>query len=290
MSGNRDSQSGGDPGYLGWRAELLARLALSRLDNAVIVERGPGDGFFDFELRVGSKTIPVVVRAFSSFQKSRESQRNLNNFTWDIDWRLTTRITTAGSPAILMMFDVDSEEGRAARIDGVEAHLNSVILDARQVISKASLQDLVASILTGMSDEKQSSARSEGQPVPGIAKPENRSLSIFDSIHGLVEFSDLEAAILESAPLARLRFCLGHPTLNLVYPGARSSLFEHAVGSAAIIDQFLRGVARDMSQFMPQQYAAVRAGTLDQDARELALHAVDWVLQQYASACGGASA
>ncbi len=44
-----------------------------------------------------------------------------------------------------------------------------------------------------------------------------------------------------------------------------------------------------LSQFMPQQYAAVRAGTLDQDARELVLHAVDVVLQQYASACGGAS-
>ena len=43
-----------------------------------------------------------------------------------------------------------------------------------------------------------------------------------------------------------------------------------------------------LSQFMPQQYAAVRAGSLDQDAHELALHGVDLVLQQYASACGSA--
>ncbi len=45
-----------------------------------------------------------------------------------------------------------------------------------------------------------------------------------------------------------------------------------------------------LSQFMPHQYAAVRAGTLGPDARELALHHVQLVLQQYAWACGGASA
>jgi D-tagatose-1,6-bisphosphate aldolase subunit GatZ/KbaZ len=45
-----------------------------------------------------------------------------------------------------------------------------------------------------------------------------------------------------------------------------------------------------LSQFMPQQYAAVRAGTLGPDARELVLHHVELVLRQYAWACGDGSA
>lgn len=43
-----------------------------------------------------------------------------------------------------------------------------------------------------------------------------------------------------------------------------------------------------LSQYLPQQYAAVRAGTLPVKARELAMHRIDQVLQQYAAACGGA--
>jgi len=43
-----------------------------------------------------------------------------------------------------------------------------------------------------------------------------------------------------------------------------------------------------LSQYLPQQYAAVRAGNLANSARELVLHHVDLVLQQYASACNGA--
>jgi D-tagatose-1,6-bisphosphate aldolase subunit GatZ/KbaZ len=41
-----------------------------------------------------------------------------------------------------------------------------------------------------------------------------------------------------------------------------------------------------LSQYLPQQYAAVRAGTLAPSARELVLHHVQQVLQQYAAACG----
>jgi len=44
-----------------------------------------------------------------------------------------------------------------------------------------------------------------------------------------------------------------------------------------------------LSQFLPRQYAAVRAGTLRLDARELVLHQVDGVLEQYASACTGSA-
>ncbi len=58
------------------------------------------------------------------------------------------------------------------------------------------------------------------------------------------------------------------------------------------LTRLLRNLERDpppltlLSQFLPQQYAALRAGTLEPGARELVLHHVELVLQQYAAACG----
>ena len=44
-----------------------------------------------------------------------------------------------------------------------------------------------------------------------------------------------------------------------------------------------------LSQYLPQQYAAVRAGSLGLSARAWVLHYIDRVLQQYAAACGTAA-
>jgi D-tagatose-1,6-bisphosphate aldolase subunit GatZ/KbaZ len=38
-------------------------------------------------------------------------------------------------------------------------------------------------------------------------------------------------------------------------------------------------------QYLPEQYAAIRAGELDNEPRQLVLHKIDAVLRQYASAC-----
>jgi len=40
-----------------------------------------------------------------------------------------------------------------------------------------------------------------------------------------------------------------------------------------------------VSQYMPLQYQAIREGRLRSRARELVLHAIEQVLQQYAEAC-----
>ena len=45
-----------------------------------------------------------------------------------------------------------------------------------------------------------------------------------------------------------------------------------------------------LSQFLPQQYAAIRAGTLSMSARDWVIHYVDGVLQHYDAACTGAAA
>jgi D-tagatose-1,6-bisphosphate aldolase subunit GatZ/KbaZ len=40
-----------------------------------------------------------------------------------------------------------------------------------------------------------------------------------------------------------------------------------------------------VSQYLPLQYQAIRAGSLRPCARDLVLHAIEQVLQQYAEAC-----
>jgi D-tagatose-1,6-bisphosphate aldolase subunit GatZ/KbaZ len=42
-----------------------------------------------------------------------------------------------------------------------------------------------------------------------------------------------------------------------------------------------------ISQYLPVQYAAIRAGRLKNDPRELVLHGVEHVLRQYDHACRG---
>jgi D-tagatose-1,6-bisphosphate aldolase subunit GatZ/KbaZ len=44
-----------------------------------------------------------------------------------------------------------------------------------------------------------------------------------------------------------------------------------------------------LSQYLPPQYQAIRAGRLDLRARELVLHAIERVLEQYSAACIDAS-
>jgi len=41
-----------------------------------------------------------------------------------------------------------------------------------------------------------------------------------------------------------------------------------------------------LSQYLPEEYRAVRERRLSPNARELAMHHVELVLRQYASACG----
>ncbi len=45
-----------------------------------------------------------------------------------------------------------------------------------------------------------------------------------------------------------------------------------------------------LSQYRPVQYAAIRAGALDNDARAVLLHGVEQVLRDYVGACGSSSA
>ncbi len=55
---------------------------------------------------------------------------------------------------------------------------------------------------------------------------------IKDEIHGTVQFDELEASLIDSAPFQRLRRIKQMSVTNLVYPGANHTRFEHSIGTA----------------------------------------------------------
>lgn len=59
-------------------------------------------------------------------------------------------------------------------------------------------------------------------------------LTLRDSVHGFVEADPLEAALVDSRPLQRLRFIHQLGLTFLVYPGAEHSRFAHVLGAMAL--------------------------------------------------------
>lgn len=68
---------------------------------------------------------------------------------------------------------------------------------------------------------------------------------IKDEIHGTLEFSELEARIIDSADFQRLRRIKQMSVTNLVYPGANHTRFEHSLGTAHLSGTMARRVGLD---------------------------------------------
>jgi len=80
-----------------------------------------------------------------------------------------------------------------------------------------------------------------------------RSEAIRDSIHGTVRLSSLERRMFDTLELSRLRRVSQLGLTELVFPGARHSRFEHALGSLAVVTRLfeeLRGRV-GLSAWMP---------------------------------------
>ncbi|MCI0563398.1 MAG: HD domain-containing protein, partial [Nitrososphaera sp.] len=68
---------------------------------------------------------------------------------------------------------------------------------------------------------------------------------IKDEIHGTVEFSELEARIIDSEEFQRLRRIKQMSVTNLVYPGANHTRFEHSIGTAHLSALIARKLGLD---------------------------------------------
>ena len=57
------------------------------------------------------------------------------------------------------------------------------------------------------------------------------SFALRDPIHDYIRLDDLEAAVLQSRPMQRLRSVRQLGLANLVFPGAEHSRFSHVLGA-----------------------------------------------------------
>lgn len=88
---------------------------------------------------------------------------------------------------------------------------------------------------------------------------------IRDPIHGDVELSDLEAAVLDLPAVQRLRAVKQLGTAYLVYPSAQHTRFEHSLGVAAAAHRILDALARRGHRISDRTRALVGAAAILHD-------------------------
>ncbi len=96
------------------------------------------------------------------------------------------------------------------------------------------------------------------------------SLSLRDPVHGFIRADELEAALIASAPVQRLRFIHQLGLSHLVFPGAEHSRFSHAVGAMALAGRVYDQLAAKSDGLLPSDRRAperrlVRAAALLHD-------------------------
>jgi len=67
---------------------------------------------------------------------------------------------------------------------------------------------------------------------------------IFDPIHHFIELDDAEVALLDSAPVQRLRRLRQLGLAYLAFPGAEHSRFTHALGALATGERVIESLRR----------------------------------------------
>lgn len=95
-------------------------------------------------------------------------------------------------------------------------------------------------------------------------------LSLRDPVHGFIRADELEAALIASAPVQRLRFIHQLGLSHLVFPGAEHSRFSHAVGAMALAGRVYDQLAAKGGGLLPDDRRAperrlVRAAALLHD-------------------------
>jgi hypothetical protein len=140
------------PPYVGWRGELIARLALTRAGLAV--QDAPAPQPFDLLASTPDGFYFLVeVCAYSSihgaprpaFDQSRDRQR------WTVDPSLLRAVTEVNLPVVLFVVDADRELGHFARLDHLprpnrDRGTTFVLLTADQNLSPNALAALVSGL------------------------------------------------------------------------------------------------------------------------------------------------
>ena len=141
--------------YVGYRGDLLAQLALSRL-KSVDVFRPQADGGWDFLVAApNGATVAVVVEAFSSIKRRWTQVADLPVLRWSLDRALIDRAAASRTPVVLFLFDADTDHGRYLRLDNLKSRGGdgafTVSLPIEQAINPRSVAALMAELGCGPS-------------------------------------------------------------------------------------------------------------------------------------------
>jgi HD superfamily phosphohydrolase len=259
------------PNYIGWRGELLAKLALSRLSNLTITEQ-PREGRFDFSVMTNDDfDFLIEVKAFSSMRQQIRDIETFELLRWQLPTVFLQKAKSMRCPVVLFLFDADTEHGRFLRVDNLElrsasARFQSVRFPRENTITKESLERMlrdlrssfehapippgeVKEIIDPAKPPKQIhlSTHLSGSSAVFRAKAVGKSFRFTDPIHGELRLSGFEVALLDTPWIQRLRNCLMHPTTHLVYPSMTHSRFTHTLGLLAIVNRFLTNVFSDQT-------------------------------------------
>jgi HD superfamily phosphohydrolase len=69
-----------------------------------------------------------------------------------------------------------------------------------------------------------------------------KSAILIDPIHGDIELSGGELAVVDCPHMQRLRECTMHSTLDLIFPGATHTRFQHSLGTLAIFQKAIKAM------------------------------------------------
>jgi hypothetical protein len=120
MSDKR-KQEGEEPNYVGWRGELLARMALARIPGLIANEPPKGavmDVPYDFVVVADRGFCFLVeVKAYSSARRKLNAVADEPDLRWSLSADLIRRARRSQTPIFLFLFDADTEHGRFLRLD-----------------------------------------------------------------------------------------------------------------------------------------------------------------------------
>lgn len=106
------------PGYAAKRSELVAKLALSRLEGAEIFENdGAGDRGWDFHVKLpDGRDFFVEVKSYSSFNTKNQWRVKQDSLEYRFPKSLG-RYRNYPHPIFLWLIDADTEKGYYLRLD-----------------------------------------------------------------------------------------------------------------------------------------------------------------------------
>jgi len=136
--------------YVGYRAELLAQLALTRIEG-LSVHRSDHDYGFDLVVTTPSgQCFFVVVKAFSSIAQHVRSVETIDQLRYSLDRRILEWARECPNPVFLFLIDADTDHGRFVLLSDLPpskaTHKQTVRLPASNTIDAEGLERLLATV------------------------------------------------------------------------------------------------------------------------------------------------